>query len=135
MRTMTALLLMGALLMTGCTPGSGGGDEDDQDERLQAARTRVLDDLTPALGDLTAGLPATLRFSSGKYASCKNNLSGATAVTYAVNGRLDLAAGPAGLDAVRSALDGAGFEVADDNGTTVTATKGDTRSERLDPRG
>ena len=129
-RTTTALLLTGALLMTGCTPSSGGGDEKAEGERLQEARTRVLDDLTPVLRDLSADLPATLRFSSGKYNSCENDLSGATAVTYAVNGRLDLTGtGPAGLDEIRAAFDAAGFDVAEeDNGITVAATKGDTRA-------
>ena len=122
-----------ALLMTACGPDSGGfsgGGEEDQVTDLEAARARVLDDITPVLRDLGTTLPARLRFSSGAYDACKSDFSGATAVTYAVNGRLDLTgAGPASLDAVRAAFDGAGFEVgAEDDGVNVVATKGDTRA-------
>jgi hypothetical protein len=133
MRTVTMVLVSLALLLTACGPdsgGSGGGGEEQEAQDLEAARARVLDDITPVLRDLGTTLPARLRFSSGKYDSCKNDFSGATAVTYAVNGRLDLTGtGPASLDAVRAAFDGAGFEVgAEDDGVNVVATKGDTRA-------
>ncbi|MET1060933.1 MAG: hypothetical protein ABWX84_15130 [Nocardioides sp.] len=130
MRAVTVVLLSLSLLLMACGPDNGGagGDEKQQADDLEAARARVLDDVTPVLSDLGARLPAQLRFSSGKYNACKNDFSGATAVTYAVNGRLDLSgAGPVSLDAVRAAFTDAGFEVEDeDDGITVAATKGDT---------
>ena len=128
---MVLLSLSLSLLLTACGPDSGaGGDEKQEVKDLEAARARVLDDVMPVLSDLGAELPARLRFSSGKYNACKNDFDGATAVTYAVNGRLDLTgAGPASLDPVRRAFESAGFDVADDdNGVTVEATKGDTRA-------
>ena len=53
-----------------------------------------------------------------------NDLSGATAVTYRVNGRLDLSTGPADLDAVHAALARGGFG---DDGTHDGITAGGTK--------
>ena len=122
MRAVMTVLL--SLLMTACTPGGSGVDEADQAAQLEAARQRVLDDVTPVLDDLVATLPGRVRFSQGNYDACENDLSGATAVTYRVNGRLDLAGGPADLDAVLAALTRAGFE---DDGTHDGVTAGGTK--------
>ena len=64
------------------------------------------------LSDLTATLPGRLRFSQGNYDACENDLDGATAVTYRVNGRVDGSGGGDPTAAVRAALEGAGFEIA-----------------------
>lgn len=131
MRAVTVVLL--ALLLAGCTSGGGDGngsgnvDREKEARELDTARTRVLDELTPVLRDLTAALPGRLRFSQGNYDACENDLDGATAVTYRVNGRVDGSGGGDPTAAVRAALDGAGFEVAPtSDGPTVDATRGDT---------
>ncbi len=126
MRAVMTVLL--SLLLTACTPGGSGDDEADQAAKLEAARQRVLDDVTPVLDDLAATLPGRVRFSQGNYDACENDLSGATAVTYRVNGRLDLTGGPADLDTVLAALTEAGFEDdGTDDGVTAGGTKKGTR--------
>jgi hypothetical protein len=127
MRTVMTVLL--SLVLMACTPGGSRDDEAEQAAQLEAARQRVLDDVTPVLDDLVATLPGRVRFSQGNYDACENNLSGATAVTYRVNGRLDLTGGPADLDAVLAALTRAGF--ADDgarDAITAAGTKDGTKA-------
>lgn len=124
------VLLSLSLLLMGCGPDSGsggGGDEKQEVKDLEAARARVLDDLTPVLEDLTARLPGRLRFSQGNYDSCKSDFDGATAVGYSVNGRVDASGGGDPAAAVRAALEDAGFEVPDtSDGVTVEGAKGET---------
>jgi hypothetical protein len=130
MKALTMVLLSLSLLLMACAPDSGGAAGDDgkqQAEELEAARTRVLDDVTPVLSDLTAALPARLRFSLGNYDACKNDFGGATAVTYRVNGRVDATGGGDPVAAARRALEGAGFEVAaTSDEVTVEGAKGET---------
>ena len=104
-----------------------GIDREKEARELDAARTRVLDELAPVLADLGAALPGRLRFSQGNYDACENDLDGATAVTYRVNGRVDGSGGGDPSGAARTALEGAGFEIAPSSeGGTVDATRGFT---------
>lgn len=97
--------------MSGCGPDSGS--EAAQEKELKATRARVLDDLTSVLGDLTAALPARLRFTQGNYERCTGDLEGASGYVYSVNGRLDLdgPGGPRALATVEDTLRTAGFAV------------------------
>ena len=125
MRTgLLVLLLTGVLLMSGCGPDDSGS-EAAQERELKATRARVLDDLTAVLGDLTASLPARLRFTQGNYERCAGDLEGASGYVYSVNGRLDLdgAGGPRDLATVEETLRRAGFAVTSPVATSREGTR------------
>ena len=106
--------------MTGCMAGSSG-EEADQEKELLSTRGRVIDELTSLLTDLTAAVPARLRFTQGNYDTCTSDLKGPTGYTYNVNGRLDLDAvgSAADLDTVAAALEDAGYTTQRVNEVTV----------------
>jgi hypothetical protein len=116
-------VLVGVVAMTGCRPGSG--DEDAQEQGLRDSRDQTVTELTAALGTVTAGLPAQLRFSQGNYDTCRSDLEGATGYAYSVNGRLDLATAPTRADLTRLArlLTEAAFEAEVVDDLTVEGTK------------